>query len=90
MKYLTEAGHVHLQGKGAASHRFDLRHTVSWRIHIPQAKRYVRAGMGQGTRNRITQPARRAGNQRHLTGKTKVRVTVQDASNSRCLVLLMG
>ena len=90
LKYLIEPGHVHLQGKRPAAHRFDLRHQISLRIHITQAKRYVRAGVGQGACNGIAQAARRSGDQRHFTGKTKLRKTVQDASKNRCLAVLIG
>ena len=84
LKYLIEPGHVHLQGKRAAAHRFDLRHQISLRIHITQAKCYVRAGVGQSACDRIAQTARRPGDKRHFTGKTKLRKTVQDASKNRC------
>ena len=80
LKYLIEPGHVHLQGKRAAAHRFDLRHQISLRIHITQAQRYVRAGVGQGACDRIAQTARRSRDQRHFTGKTKLR-----ENRSRCL-----
>ena len=80
LKYLIEPGHVHLQGKRAAAHRLDLRHQISLRIHITQAKCYVRAGVGQSACDRIAQTARRPGDKRHLTGKTKVR-----KNRSRCL-----
>ena len=90
LKYLIEPGHVHLQGKRAAAHGFDLCHQISLRIHITQAQRYVRAGVGQGACDGIAQAARRSGDQRHFTGKTELRKTVQDASTDRSFVLVIG